>query len=958
MQQFQSLQRLLLFYVLTLLVMLVLYYVMLFDGMRQYQQQHSVDTFFTLQHELTEHAVLRNDELKGVLAHPALNGISYQLIFMLPSGQTYIHRDTRPNEPEFSTVTFPTVRASAQNNGAYTLNARNLAGTIELDSGHRIYMILRHKPLDIDWTSYKYWLPLMAAIALFITALLYMLKRRTNWEQLLRYTDNLSDNAKEAYTPPPFLESQSTGEFLRLGHALGRINYQLHNDYRRIKTLKHRLERLIEQAPLPMAMIMRHGQISFFNQRFEQVFIRPAHSSGSEQLTDFVAGKDDPTQQLLQRLVNLRVTRTLTVLGIKDQQTYQLHVTPWFGEHGQVHGFTVFINNINELTNQTEQLRLKNQQLQQKIDEFSELRSIMGHKLRLPLESLIDTLEPIDPSTLTDKQNHTLETLIKTSHYMLTTLNDMLDIGDIEVRKTRLSIAPVDIYKLGQEVGDTAVDHARQQGLELIYFFDPECPRVIDTDRTRLRQILLNLFHNAIKFTPSGYVALAIDAISPEQVSQINKGSLLPINEQVKAQQTHYWVRFSIKDSGTGIDIAKQHQLLSYFNKQSPSFQQHNNLTYYHGIEAGLGLNNVNSFARLLGGFIELKSAVNKGSTFNLYLPCRQPSYQPIYHPHQHLQHIHLIAVVNQTLLADYLRHLCHCLSIPATIYTDVDSTTIEHLAERLGKDAQSLAPILLLDYEYYTDHTAINLSDPVAEQSDKLSAETSINESKTAPKSPAPKTQATKERLILASNDRRQALHDLLSKKSLPKILCSMKPERRIPSALLDQCDGFLLKPLESALLLSELTRLTLPVRQTLTTQTPKNNMTMAAPLHKDDVEPLILVVEDSPTNQKIACKILSKLGYRSIVAEDGQQALEQLKAQREDISLILMDCRMPVMDGLQATQAIRAQGDDIAIVALTANSSDEDRDACIQVGMDEFLSKPINKKKLEAVLKHLIKH
>ena len=133
---------------------------------------------------------------------------------------------------------------------------------------------------------------------------------------------------------------------------------------------------------------------------------------------------------------------------------------------------------------------------------------------------------------------------------------------------------------------------------------------------------------------------------------------------------------------------------------------------------------------------------------------------------------------------------------------------------------------------------------------------------------------------------------------------------------------------------------------------------MTAAAPLHKDDVEPLILVVEDSPTNQKIACKILSKLGYRSIVAEDGQQALEQLKAHREDISLILMDCRMPVMDGLQATQAIRAQGDDIAIVALTANSSDEDRDACIQVGMDEFLSKPINKKKLEAVLKHLIKH
>lgn len=101
----------------------------------------------------------------------------------------------------------------------------------------------------------------------------------------------------------------------------------------------------------------------------------------------------------------------------------------------------------------------------------------------------------------------------------------------------------------------------------------------------------------------------------------------------------------------------------------------------------------------------------------------------------------------------------------------------------------------------------------------------------------------------------------------------------------------------------------------------------------------------------------MLSKLGYRSVVAEDGQQALERLKDQRQDILLILMDCRMPVMDGLEATQAIRAQGDDIPIVALTANNTKEDRDACIQAGMDEFLSKPISKKALEIVLQRFIK-
>lgn len=123
------------------------------------------------------------------------------------------------------------------------------------------------------------------------------------------------------------------------------------------------------------------------------------------------------------------------------------------------------------------------------------------------------------------------------------------------------------------------------------------------------------------------------------------------------------------------------------------------------------------------------------------------------------------------------------------------------------------------------------------------------------------------------------------------------------------------------------------------------------------EEVTPLVLVAEDSLTNQKIACKLLSKLGYRSIVAKDGQHALEQLNTQRQEISVILMDCRMPVMDGLQATRTIRGYGDDIPIVALTANNSEQDREACIQAGMDEFLSKPINKNKLKVVLQKVIK-
>ena len=981
MQQFQSLQRLLIFYTLTLLAMLSVYYFTMFYEIRQDSKQDSIESFYALQYEISELANPDNTDIKKVLKKPFLKDISYQLIFMMPSGQTYIHRHTRPNERDFRGITFPKVIASlpssSNHSSASTVNNNALIGTIEPESGHKIYTILRHKPLDINWISYRYWLPLMTAIMFFTMALLYMLKRRANWEQLLVYTDELSSHAKDAYVTPPFIEKKTTAEFLRLGHALSRISYQLHNNHRRITTLKHRLERLVDHAPLPMLMIMRHGQISFFNHRFEQVFDTTFHSDSNYQLTDFFFAKDESTQALLQKLADLRVTRTLLVYGLHNKKAYQLHITPWFGEHGQVHGFTVLLNNIHELVEQTAHLEQQNRQLQRQLDEFEALKSTMGHNLRLPLEAMIDTLEPINPDNLSAKQHQIVTTLTQTSHSMLTMLNDMLDIGEIEVRTSRLSIEAVDIYKLGQQVSQSMVESLRQQGLELLYFFAPDSPRCIDTDYRRLRQILRNLLDNAIKFTNSGYVSLTIDAVTNADIADIKSTSIGEVDKEhisnnshdtnhgnldksnTTIHPSHDWIRFSIKDSGTGIDIAKQHQLLTYFNESNSQNSVHiknHPINYAHKNSAikGLGLNDVNSFAKLLGGFIEMKSTLNKGSTFKLYLPCRRPAYQPIYHFNPQLTYIHLIAVIKQPLRAKHLRDLCAYLSIPATISTSIDRVALEQINNKLAQDAQKLAPILLLDYEYYEDIT-LALSHQINIDDKNIDAENKLEKSE------------DKARIDI---DKQQALNSLLSNTALPKILVSMKAERRIPSMLLDQCDGFLNKPLDVALSLSELLRLTLAVRQTLsqpenieedtqenTQENSSQLVTAVDEASSETLAPLILVVEDSLTNQKIACKILAKLGYRSVVAEDGQQALDKLKEQRQEIALILMDCRMPVMDGLQATQAIRAQGDDIPIVALTANNTEEDRSACLQVGMDEFLAKPINKLKLQEILQTFIK-
>ena len=916
MQQFQSLQRLLIFYALSLTVMLLLYYVTMFDGMKKHSEQHSIDTFYALQHSIIEHAVPVDSEIKKILEQPTFEHLSYQLILMTPSGQTYIHHNTRPNESAFSTVAFPTISTSASSSSdhsSYTVNSNELTGIINLKSGHQIYIVLRHEPFVVDWISYRYWLPLMVAIVLFFMALLYMLNRRTNWEQLLVYTDNLSSRAKESYTPPPFLQKKSTTEFMLLGHALSRVSYQMHNDYRRIKTLTHRLERLVNQAPLPMLMSIRHGQISFYNQRFEQVFTPPTQKEQSYELTDFVEGKDEATQILLKTISSLRVARTLMVYGLENKQAYQLHVTPWFGEHGQVHGFTVIFNNVDEIFHQSEQLQLHNQQLQLQIDESNEAQAFIGRKLRLPLEKIIDSLEPIDPSTLTAQGKKTLNTLITTSQSMLTVLNETLATEEVEVRKTRLSIETVDIYKVSKEVSNLVTQEIRQQGLELIYFFAPDCPRYIETDYIRLHHILLNLLKNAISFTTSGYVALTVDRVLEDKVTRISNQNVTPNNETTMPAQTSYWIRFSVKDTGATITPERKNQLVNILNQSNHNLVEDSNI----------GLSDANSFAQLLGGFIELSNTVDKETIFSLYLPYPQTTYQSVYHRCSQLPHIHLIAIINQPLVAEHLQRLCEYLTISVTIYSTLDRATVHQLKNKLKQDEQTVIPVLLLDYEYSESIT--------------LSAHTSNKYS-----------------------EQQEALNDLVTTPSLPKILLSMKLERHIPSTLLGQYDGFLTKPLDASLLLSELLRLTLFARKTLDILV-KHQYDSSLSFVEDTpkkaiLSPLILVVEDSPTNQKIACKMLSKLGYRSIVAEDGQQALEKLKSQREEISLILMDCRMPVMDGLQATQVIRSQGDKIPIVALTANNTEEDREACMQVGMDEFLSKPISKKDLESVLQSFI--
>lgn len=207
MRKFRSLTRLLIFYTLSLLIMLTLYYVMMFSLLKTNNQQYSQTVYEALHYEISKNTTLTDVEMLALLDKPFFEGVSYQIILMLPSGQSYVHRYTRPGEKRFTTVVFPKLAKSVAPNNSYQLTNNTLTGVIKLRGGHQIYIVLRHKPMDINWLTYQYWLPLLLALILFTVMLVYTLKRRLDWSQLLNYIENMATTSKDIYTLPPFAQA-------------------------------------------------------------------------------------------------------------------------------------------------------------------------------------------------------------------------------------------------------------------------------------------------------------------------------------------------------------------------------------------------------------------------------------------------------------------------------------------------------------------------------------------------------------------------------------------------------------------------------------------------------------------------------------------------------------------------------------------------------------------------------
>lgn len=640
---------------------------------------------------------------------------------------------------------------------------------------------------------------------------------------------------------------------------------------------KRYFENLFRVSPIAIVTTDANSDISDCNPAFEKLFgytksevlkrqlteviIQPVEHQNSSQLADRVRGGD---------MIHVVTQRRHKNGGLVDVELFAMPI------HGgdENASYMALYHDITDLI-------AARRAAEAAVKAKAEFLANMSHEIRTPLNAVIGMTSLLLDTPLNPEQQEYAATVRNSGDALLGIINAILDFSKIEAGKLELEQQPFSISDVVETSLDLIASNASAKKLEIAYLVESTVPRDLIGDVTRLRQILVNLLGNAIKFTEKGEIITRVALECQEGEECI--------------------LHFSVQDTGIGIPPDRIEHLFESFTQVDASTTRR-----YGG--TGLGLAISKQLVEIMGGQMWVESELGKGSTFHFTIRAEKAPPRL----NNAGQEIGLIENVRVLIVDDNATNRL-------ILIRQSKSWGMEPFAAASGDEALTW----IRNGEKF-DLAIIDMQMP---EMDGVMLAQEIKQ----------QYQGTIPLILLTSFG---GMEDIpaqikfaarMSKPVKPSLLYNAIAE------IMNQRDDHAIsaQPIESK-----------------KNDVFDENMGVEYPLH-------ILLAEDNLINQKVATRILARLGYRVDIASNGIEVLQALIRQKYDV--VLMDIQMPEMDGVEATRHIYQKYSDAErprIIAMTAHALDGDRERYLGVGMDDYVSKPVRVDELVRALKRCKPH